>query len=371
MARNTIAAVIACLYVAASAWLVSATGQAHRNSLRQAGLSASSVTETPVGPLESRSERSRVEEIPVLPPPPVVVKKDPPSLAHRVVSTPPAMAPAPSVAAPDPAPEPRPTRAPGKSAAPGSAAAATSSAATVRLDPIWQSPMVKRKWDLSHLSAQDEMRLGAELNNLIMHFNRQVQGGSWLERVETAARPILANRPRKDIDYKFTILDSDAVNAFSHPGGYIYISRGLFPFLGEDEDAALQFALAHEIAHVDLRHAMQCLLDPDLQSMEKGTLQQIYGLILPVGYMDKQEYAADRWAYQQLIRLDRTRYEALKFLRKLKGYAEVHEFNDGRAPYQPGPRSSPVDNHYRGHTAVWRRLNELEAATSPASTKPK
>ena len=33
MARNTIAAVIACLYVAASAWLVSATGQAHRNSL--------------------------------------------------------------------------------------------------------------------------------------------------------------------------------------------------------------------------------------------------------------------------------------------------------------------------------------------------
>ena len=105
--------------------------------------------------------------------------------------------------------------------------------------------------------------------------------------------------------------------------------------------------------------------------MNMGTLQQIYTLILPLGYMDKQEYAADLWAYKQLIRLDRTRYEALKFLRKLKGYAEVHEFNDGRAPYQPGQSSSPVDNHYRGHTAVWRRLNELEAATNPASTKPK
>jgi predicted Zn-dependent protease len=231
--------------------------------------------------------------------------------------------------------------------------------------------MVKRKWDLSHLSAQDEMRLGAELNSLIMHFNRRLRGGSSLERVETAARPILVNRSRKDIEYTFTILDSDAVNAFSHPGGYIYVSRGLFPFLGQDEDAALQFALAHEIAHVDLRHAIQCLQDPDLKMMNMGTLQQVYTLILPLGYMDKQEYAADRWAYQQLIRLDHTRYEALKFLRKLKGYAEVHEFNDGRAPYQPGQGSSPVDNHYRGHTAIWRRLNELEAATSPASTKPK
>jgi predicted Zn-dependent protease len=230
--------------------------------------------------------------------------------------------------------------------------------------------MVMRKWDLSHLSAQDEMRLGAELNSLIMHFNHQVQGGSSLERVDTAARPILANRSRKEIDYTFTIIDSDAVNAFSHPGGYVYVSRGLFPFLGDDEEAALQFVLAHEIAHVDLRHAIQCLQDPELKSMNMGTLQQVYALILPLGYMDKQEYAADRWAYQQLIRLDHTRYEALKFLRKLKGYAEVHEFNDGRAPFQPGPRTSPIDNHYRAHTAVWRRLNELESATAPALTKP-
>jgi predicted Zn-dependent protease len=215
------------------------------------------------------------------------------------------------------------------------------------------------------------MRLGAELHGLIMHFNQPVRGGSWLERVETAAKPILANRSRKDIEYQFTVLDSDAVNAFSHPGGYIYVSRGLFPFMGEDEDAALQFALAHEIAHVDQRHAIQCLLDPDLQSMDKGTLQQIYGLILPVGYIDKQEYAADLWAYQQLIRLDHTRYEALKFLRKLKGYAEAHEFNDGRAPYQPGSNTSPVENHYRGHPAVWRRLNQLESATDPAAAKAK
>jgi len=364
MARNTIAAVIACLYVAASAWLVSTTGQAHRNALRQAGLAASSVTEPSTARVESKSDRSRVEETPPSSP---SVTREPAPLAARTVPPPPSPAPAPSVAAPKPAPEPGPASAPGKPASSGTAGGARS----VGLDPIWESPMVTRKWDLSHLSAKDEMRLGAELNSLIMHFNQRVQGGSSLERVETAAKPILANRSRKDIDYTFTIINSDAVNAFSHPGGYVYVSRGLFLFLGDDEDAALQFVLAHEIAHVDLRHAIQCLQDPDLKTMNMGTLQQVYALILPLGYLDSQEYAADRWAYQQLIRLDRTRYEALKFLRKLKGYAEAHEFNDGRAPYQPGPRSSPIDNHYRAHTAVWRRLNELEAATAPASPKPK
>ena len=41
--------------------------------------------------------------------------------------------------------------------------------------------MLTRKWDLSHLSDKDEMRSGAELNSLIMHFNQHVQDRSSLE----------------------------------------------------------------------------------------------------------------------------------------------------------------------------------------------
>ena len=215
------------------------------------------------------------------------------------------------------------------------------------------------------------MRLGGELNGLILRFNQRVPSGPWLERVETLARPILANRARKEIQYTFTILDSEAVNAFSHPGGYVYLSRGLFSFLGEDEDAALQFVLRHEIAHVDRRHMIQCLGDPGLQKGDMGNLEIVYFLILPMGYLDNQEYAADAWAYQQLTRLDRSRYDALKFLRKLKGYAQAHEFSDGRAQYKPSAGSSPVENHLRAHTAAWKRLNHLEGLMSSAATTSK
>ena len=81
------------------------------------------------------------------------------------------------------------------------------------------------------------------------------------------------------------ILDSDVVNAFSIPGGNVYISRGLFDLIGEDEDYALQFAIGHEIAHVDLEHAIKCLRDPGVMKMPEGTLQKLFMLILPFGYL--------------------------------------------------------------------------------------
>ena len=134
---------------------------------------------------------------------------------------------------------------------------------------------------------------------------------------------------------------------------------------------ALQFLLAHEIAHVDLRHIIQCLQDPGVQNIKMGTLEKIYFVVLPLGFLDKQEFAADQWAYRQLIGLEHTRYESLKFLRKLKGYAETHEFNDGRAKYKPRPGSSPVENHFQANTAPWLRLNELESFIDQDSTKQK
>ena len=92
------------------------------------------------------------------------------------------------------------------------------------------------------------MRLGGEANGLNPRFNQRVPSGPWLERVETLARPILANRARKEIQYTFTTPSipeaAGFFNAFSHPGGYVYLSRGLFSFLGEDEDAALQLSCA-------------------------------------------------------------------------------------------------------------------------------
>jgi predicted Zn-dependent protease len=63
----------------------------------------------------------------------------------------------------------------------------------------------------------------------------------------------LSHRP--NLPWTFTIVDHQAVNAFALPGGFIYITRGILPYL--DDEAELAGVLGHEIAHVTARHAAQ------------------------------------------------------------------------------------------------------------------
>ncbi len=60
---------------------------------------------------------------------------------------------------------------------------------------------------------------------------------------------------RPGLPWHFTVVDVPAVNAFALPGGYIYITRGIMPFL--DNEAQLAGVLGHEIGHVTARHAAQ------------------------------------------------------------------------------------------------------------------
>ncbi len=55
-----------------------------------------------------------------------------------------------------------------------------------------------------------------------------------------------------DEEWKFTVLDTQAVNAFALPGGYVYLTRGLVALARNESDLAA--VLAHEIAHVVAHH---------------------------------------------------------------------------------------------------------------------
>ncbi len=51
------------------------------------------------------------------------------------------------------------------------------------------------------------------------------------------------------------MLDSDEVNAFALPGGYVYITRGIMAYL--NSEAELAAVLGHEVGHVTARHAVR------------------------------------------------------------------------------------------------------------------
>lgn len=72
----------------------------------------------------------------------------------------------------------------------------------------------------------------------------------------------------KKFDYTFKVVDDKDVNAFSLPGGYIYVNRGLLDFVQSDDELA--GVLAHEIAHAAHHHMMKLIKEQD--SMQKKLL---------------------------------------------------------------------------------------------------
>ena len=66
---------------------------------------------------------------------------------------------------------------------------------------------------------------------------------------------------RPNLPWHFTVVDEPAVNAFALPGGYIYVTRGILPFL--DDEAQLAGVLGHEIGHVTARHSGAAVHESD------------------------------------------------------------------------------------------------------------
>ena len=83
----------------------------------------------------------------------------------------------------------------------------------------------------------------------------------------------LSHRP--NLPWTFTVVDHQAINAFALPGGYIYITRGILPYL--DNEAEVAGVLGHEIAHVTARHAAQQLTRSSLGGLGLAVL----GIFVP------------------------------------------------------------------------------------------
>jgi Peptidase family M48 len=376
MVRYLIAAVLVCVYVAGSTLVVRSAGVAHRKSLYEANLAPAELARTPPASKEesvATVPRSASKDLTPSRPESANANPVPAPTADTVTKAATKPSPPPLTAAASEKKEP---------AASPLANAASPRSVTPRApinplnnDRFWSQEPLTRIWNVSRLSVDDERRLGADLHELIVHFNPLVEQGPELQRVLNVAEPFRATLQRKDIIYRFFILDSDEVNAFATPGGYVYVSRGLLDFIAEDEDYALQFAIGHEIAHVDHQHALQCLLDPRVTRMAEGTLQKLYMLILPFGYFQKdeaaQEHDADEWVANRMQRFQRTRREILVFLTKLEGYAEKHGFRNGGIKPEPGRGISPLENHYRAQIAAWKRLKHLKEFIAPTPERPK
>src|SRR5947209_7584766 len=105
---------------------------------------------------------------------------------------------------------------------------------------------------INFYSIEKEMALGKQLAIEVEKQSKMVDDPIIGEYVNRLGQNLARNSDAK-IPVSFKIIDSDSVNAFTLPGGYIFVNSGLIRVA--ETEAELAGAIAHEIAHVAARHS--------------------------------------------------------------------------------------------------------------------
>jgi predicted Zn-dependent protease len=116
------------------------------------------------------------------------------------------------------------------------------------------NPVTGRR-EFAFMSEAQEISIGQEQDLEVKKEMGIYNDPALQEYVSNIGMQLAKLSERPTLPWHFTVVDQPAVNAFALPGGYIYITRGILPFL--DNEAELAGVLGHEIGHVTARHAVQ------------------------------------------------------------------------------------------------------------------
>jgi predicted Zn-dependent protease len=116
------------------------------------------------------------------------------------------------------------------------------------------NPVTGRR-ELSFMSEAQEISVGRELDAQVRQEMGLYENDELQRYVQDLGMRLAQSSQRPTLPWSFAVLDSPAVNAFALPGGFIYITRGILPYL--DNEAQLVGVLGHEIGHVTARHSAQ------------------------------------------------------------------------------------------------------------------
>jgi hypothetical protein len=103
-------------------------------------------------------------------------------------------------------------------------------------------------------SQEKEIAIGRQLSIEVEQQAKLVEDPVVTEYVNRVGQNIVLHSDSK-IPFTIKVIDSDEVNGFALPGGFFYVNKGLI--LAADNESELAGVMAHEIAHVAARHAME------------------------------------------------------------------------------------------------------------------
>jgi predicted Zn-dependent protease len=132
-----------------------------------------------------------------------------------------------------------------------------------------------KEFNWKNPSKEEEIALGREITGNLLGAAPLVKDEALQKYVNQVGRWVANQSERADLPWKFGVIESSDLNAFSAPGGYVLITKGLYQKL--QNEAQLAGVLGHEIAHVVKKHQLKVLQKQQLLNTGAGKLTDLLG----------------------------------------------------------------------------------------------
>lgn len=158
------------------------------------------------------------------------------------------------------------------------------------------------------LSVDQEERLGRVIVDHLPESNTErLNTPEWKEASQELKRRLGQAVGTTPYNYHFILMDSDEINAFTLPGGYVIVNRGLVEFVKDPSELAA--VIAHELGHVEKRHIVTklvkelgvTLLFSVLTGGDASILKEISRSAMSTLFDRRQEQEADQFAFKVMV----------------------------------------------------------------------
>lgn len=183
------------------------------------------------------------------------------------------------------------------------------------------------------MSPAQEQKIGfAEHPKILKQFGGTYENATVSKYVDRIGQSLAQRSELPNQKFTFTVLNTDQVNAFAVPGGFIYVTRGLLALA--DSEAELAGVVAHEIGHITGRHTAQRyaqaqaggLATAGLGILFGGAVAQTASSLLPLhlqSFSRDQEFQADSLGVRYIVRDGYVPEAMASFLSKLRSQSQL------------------------------------------------
>ena len=220
------------------------------------------------------------------------------------------------------------------------------------------------------ISQEEEITIGRQIAGNLLGASALVKDQSLQSYVNNVGRWVASQSERPDLAWHFGVIESSDVNAFAAPGGYIFLTRGLYSLL--QNEAELAGVLGHEIGHVIRKHHLKILqqsslvdLGGKLISKRIGGNDKVQKLIgngaeIVARSLDKDaEFEADRIA---VVLAARAGYDAFAFPEVLQQIGHFSK-DDGSVALLFKTHPHPDDRLEKLRLVMNDRLEDVKGKT--------